>query len=171
MPTSPDPGQPAPGAPDLGPALRPFPTGRDGHGLRTYVPAADASPADVVRVHREVLRVLRPAVDAAHVDAYSGDVWPAEVLPAYERALSLAREGVRNGTRRRRADPGMGIDIDVRDDGQFAVLSALAPYTIHAEAWCGGRIVFSADDTGTGMWCALTPEQEADLAVVLSPPA
>jgi hypothetical protein len=116
-----------------------------------------------VLVHREALRVLRSGIDAAHLDAYSGDAWPPAVLYSYERALSLAREEVMGGTRSRRADPGMGIDIDVRDDGQFEVLSDLAPYTIHAEGWREGRQVFSASDSGTALWIAVTQEQEAQL--------
>ncbi|MEU6277032.1 hypothetical protein ABZ871_32205 [Streptomyces populi] len=121
------------------------------------------SPADVVLVHREALRVLRSSIDAAHLDAYSGDAWPSEVLHSYERALSLARQEVAGGTRSRRWDPGMGIDIDVRDDGQFEMLSDLAPYTIHAEGRRGDQEVFSASDTGTSLWMAVTHEQEAEL--------
>lgn len=135
----------------------------DGRQLRELVLGPGVDPADVVLVHREVLRVLRPFLDAAHFDAYSGDVWPPEVLASYERALLMAREEVAAGTRPRRADPGMGIDVDVRDDAEFEVLSALAPCTIHAEAWSEGGLVFSASDTGTSLWMALTPAQEAEL--------
>lgn len=103
------------------------------------------------------------AFDAAHIDAYSDDAWPPEVLDSYERALSLAREEVVSGTRSRRSDPGMGIDLDVRDDGHFKVLSDLAPYTIHAEGWLDGRLVFSANDSGTALWVEVTQEQEAAL--------
>lgn len=67
------------------------------------------------------------------------------------------------GSRSRRSDPGMGIDIDVRDEGQFEVLSDLVPYTIHAEGWRDGRQVFSASDSGTSLWIEVTQEQEAVL--------
>ncbi|KUH39021.1 hypothetical protein ATE80_09390 [Streptomyces kanasensis] len=107
--------------------------------------------------------MLRSSIDAAHIDAYSDDAWPPEVLDSYERALSLAREEVLSGTRSRRSDPGMGIDLDVRDDGHFKVLSDLAPYTIHAEGWLDGRPVFSASDSGTALWIKVTQEQEAAL--------
>ncbi|MBP0460630.1 hypothetical protein [Streptomyces montanisoli] len=130
---------------------------------RQFVLADGARPADVVRIHREALQVLRPGIDTAHIDAYSDDAWPPEVLYSYERALSLAREEVVRGTRSRRSDPGMGIDIDVRDDGQFAVLSDLAPYTIHAEGRRAGRRVFSANDSGTALWIEVTRKQEAAL--------
>ncbi|MEU6095065.1 hypothetical protein [Streptomyces sp. NPDC047079] len=114
-------------------------------------------------VHREALRVLRPVLEEAHLDAYSDGPWPPEVLPSYQRALSLAREAVADGTRARRSDPGMGIDIDVRDDEQFAVLSALLPYTIHAEGRRGSEQVFGAGDSGTSLWFVVTREQEAQL--------
>ncbi|MFY4722977.1 hypothetical protein [Streptomyces sp. LaBMicrA B280] len=107
--------------------------------------------------------MLRPVIDAAHIDAYSDDIWPPECLDSYERALALAREAVVSGTRSRRCDPGMGIDLDVRDDGHFTVLSDLAPYTIHAEGWTDGRLVFSASDSGTSLWIEVTQEQEAAL--------
>lgn len=140
---------------------------QDGGRVRELVLGEGARAADVVLAHREALRVLRPGIDAAHLDAYSGDHWPPAVLPSYERALALARQEVARGIRRRRADPGMGIDIDVRDDEQFEVLVDLAPYTIHAEAGRGGRRVFSASDTGTGLWMAVTPEQEGELVARL----
>ncbi|MEU1599505.1 hypothetical protein ABZ468_43560 [Streptomyces sp. NPDC005708] len=121
------------------------------------------SPSDVVLVHREALRVLRSGIDAAHVDAYSDNAWPPAALHSYERALSLAREATVDSTRSRRADPGMGIDIDVRDDAQFRILSDLAPDTINAEGWWRGRLVFSASDSGTSLWITVTREQEAEL--------
>lgn len=136
---------------------------QDGVWVRELVLTDGVRLADVVRVHREALQVLRWSIDAAHIDAYSGDAWPPEVLHSYELALSLAREEVVRGSRSRRSDPGMGIDIDVRDDGHFKVLTDLAPYTIHAEGSRDGRRVFSASDTGTALWIEATQEQEAAL--------
>ncbi|MGW7364361.1 hypothetical protein ACWGI8_13255 [Streptomyces sp. NPDC054841] len=136
---------------------------QDGGSTRELVLVDGLSPADVVLVHREVLRVLRSCIDTAHLDAYSDDAWPPAVMHSYERALSLAREAVADGTRSRRADPGMGIDIDVRDDAQFELLLDLAPHTISAEGWRGDRLVFSASDSGTSLWIAVTQEQEAEL--------
>ncbi|MEV8035333.1 hypothetical protein [Streptomyces sp. NPDC086182] len=136
---------------------------RDGTSGYEFVLANGMSPEDVVLVHREALRVLRSAIDTAHLDAYSDDVWSREVRHSYERVLSLAQEAVADGSRSRRGDPGMGIDIDVRDDAQFELLLDLAPYTIHAEAWRGDQQVYSASDTGTSLWISVTPEQRAEL--------
>ncbi|MFI9586275.1 hypothetical protein ACIHCQ_31545 [Streptomyces sp. NPDC052236] len=118
---------------------------------------------DVVRAHTAALRVLRSSIESAHVDAYSDVAWPQDVMPSYEQALCLARNAVVSGTRSARADPGMGIDIDIRDDAQFEVLLALAPYTIHAEGWLGNQSIFSMDDTGTALWVAVTAAEEVEL--------
>ncbi|MFD7703355.1 hypothetical protein [Streptomyces caelestis] len=136
---------------------------QDGRTGRERVLADGLSPADVVLVHREALRVLRSSIDTAHVDAHSDDAWPPEARNAYERALALARRETANGVRSRRADPGTGIEIDVRDDAQFELLLDLAPYTINAEGWQGERLVFSASDSGTALWIAVTDEQAAQL--------
>ncbi|WP_371661675.1 hypothetical protein [Streptomyces sp. NBC_00280] len=131
--------------------------------VRELVLLEGLNHADIAHVHREALRVLRSAVDTAHLDAYSDDAWPPETLPSYERLLSLGREASAEGRRSRRDDSGMAIDIDVSDDEQFGLLLTLAPHTINAEACQGGRPVFSANDSGTALWLAVTQEQEAEL--------
>lgn len=137
---------------------------QDGRGHeRALVLVEGLNHADSALVHREALRVLRPVIDTAYLDAYSDDAWPPEALPSYERLLALAREALVDGRRSRRDDPGMAIDIDVRDDEQFGVLLDLAPYTINAEARQGDRPVFSANDSGTSLWLAVTQGQEAEL--------
>ncbi|MEU9994210.1 hypothetical protein [Streptomyces sp. NPDC050848] len=130
---------------------------------RELVPAGDLNPTDAVLLHREALHVLRSGIDTAHLDAYSDDPWPPTVLRSYEHALSLAQKAAAAGTRPRRADPGMGIDIDVRDDAQFELLLDLAPHTIHTEGRRGNQLVFNASDSGTSLWMALTQEQETEL--------
>ncbi|MGW3498237.1 hypothetical protein [Streptomyces sp. NPDC001020] len=135
---------------------------QDDEPRRELVLVDGLSPANIVLVHREALRVLRSSIDAAHLDAYSDEAWPAAVLHSYEGALSLARDAA-DDTCLRRSDPGMAVDIDVRDDAQFEVLSDLAPYTIHAEGWRGDQEVFSTSDTGTSLWVAVTQAQEAEL--------
>lgn len=128
----------------------------------------DLCPADIALVHREALRVLRPGIDTATLDAYSDEAWPPEVLPSYELLLALAREAVANGSRSRKGDLGMAMDIDVRDDDQFELLLDLAPYAIGAEGRRGDCVVFGASDTGTALVLVVTREQEAELLDRLS---
>ncbi|RST17671.1 hypothetical protein [Streptomyces sp. WAC05374] len=56
----------------------------------------------------------------------------------------------------------MGIDIDVRNDAQFALLLDLAPHTINAEGWREDQLVFSASDSGTSLWMVVTRGQEGE---------
>lgn len=128
----------------------------------------DLEEADVVRAHREALRVLRDSIETAHFDAYSDEPWPQDVVAAYEYALSMAERDVAGGARRPKGDFRMGIDVDVRDDTQFEVLLALAPFTIHAEGRRGSEEIFSASDTGTALWIAVSAEQEALLMSLLA---
>ncbi|MEU0680157.1 MULTISPECIES: hypothetical protein [Streptomyces] len=130
---------------------------------RALVLGDSLEPAELARAHHEVLLVLRSSIETAHIDAYSDAAWPQEVVSFYERARTMGRDAVVRGARSVKDDPGMGIDVDVRDDAQFEVLSALAPYTIHAEGWREGRLVFSASDTGTALWVAVTQQQEVEL--------
>ncbi|MCX5387500.1 hypothetical protein [Streptomyces sp. NBC_00083] len=123
----------------------------------------DLEAVDVVSAHREALRVLRDSIETAHVDAYSDVPWPRDVVDAYEHALSMAKSQSAEGVRSAKDDPGMGIDVAVRDDAEFDVLLALAPFTIHAEAWRQGQEIFSASDTGTALWIAVTSQQEVQL--------
>ncbi|MCH0539306.1 hypothetical protein I3F58_06975 [Streptomyces sp. MUM 203J] len=135
----------------------------DGGPRRERVLVDGLGPGEAVVVHREALHVLRPDIESAHLDVYTDTGWPPAVLHSFERALALARAEVADGSRSRRADPGMGIGIDVRDDTQFGVLVDLVPHTINAEGWRGDRMVFSAADSGTGLWMAVTENQEAAL--------
>ncbi|GAA2222110.1 hypothetical protein GCM10010232_03080 [Streptomyces amakusaensis] len=125
--------------------------------LRPGLPSPAAAHA-----HRAALLVLRDSLRTAHLDAYSDEPWPADVLPSYEHALSLAETAAPPGPRpAKRRDLGMGIDLDPRDDAHFTVLLDLAPHTISAEAHGDEGPLFSASDTGTALWIAVTPAQEA----------
>ncbi|THA78681.1 hypothetical protein [Streptomyces sp. A0592] len=135
---------------------------RDDGPRRALLLGDSLEPAELARAHRQALLVLRSSIETAHIDAYSDAAWPQEVVSSYERALSMGRDEAARGARSAKDDP-MGIDVDVRDDAQFEVLLDLAPYTIHAEGWRGGRQIFSASDTGTALWVAVTQQQEVEL--------
>lgn len=135
---------------------------------RELVLSDGLSHADVVQAHRQALSVLRSDIETAHLDALSDEPWPTEALSAHARLLSLAQEEVTRGARSAKDDGAVAVDIDPGDDGQFETLRTLAPYTINAEGWRNGRLVFSAGDTGTALWIAVTEQQESDLRSRLS---
>jgi hypothetical protein len=84
---------------------------------------------------------------------------PGSLLPTAldHSAVALAQRQYASGDRRR-----------CRDDTQFDLLLALAPCTVHAEAWRQGRRIFSAKDTGTALWIAVTPQEEVQLMARLA---
>ncbi|OEJ93292.1 hypothetical protein J116_001170 [Streptomyces thermolilacinus SPC6] len=135
--------------------------------LREFVIADGTRPEDAAQVCREALWVLRPALHTVYLDAYSDEPWPPEVAGAYDLAVALGEATAPDGFR---GDHRMGIQIDVRDDIQFGVLLELAPHTIGAEGYRGDRQVFSAADTGTSLWFALTEEQHGRLLARLDEP-
>lgn len=62
----------------------------------------------------------------------------------------------------------MGIDIDPADDEQFDIVRVLTPFTIHAEfSGTSGEQLYSASDTGTGLWMALTADEHQQLVARL----
>ncbi|MEU3451045.1 hypothetical protein AB0H29_28045 [Streptomyces thermolilacinus] len=132
--------------------------------LREFVIAEGTRPEDAAQVCQEALWVLRPALHTVYLDAYSDWPWPPEVAGAHDLAVALGEANAPDGFN---GDPRMGIGIDVRDDIQFGVLLELAPHTIGAEGYRGDRLVFSAADSGTSLWFALTEEQHGLLSARL----
>ncbi|MFI6155032.1 hypothetical protein ACIBCA_20325 [Kitasatospora sp. NPDC051170] len=118
--------------------------------------------ANISRAHRAALEVLRYNLDTVRLDALSDRPWPDTVVPAHRRALALGRAQAGEAGRHR-GDPASGISIDTRDDAQFALLLALAPHTIGAEGWRAERLIFSACDSGTSLWLAVTAHQHERL--------
>jgi hypothetical protein len=109
----------------------------------------------VVRAHHILLRAVRPALDLIYIDMISDLPWPTDV----SRELNALRT---LGTEQRetdRDDPQVGIRLDPRSDEQFSIALALAPYSISVEGYSLGRQIFSASDTGTGLWADLSSDQ------------
>ncbi|MFF7674814.1 hypothetical protein [Actinacidiphila glaucinigra] len=52
---------------------------KDAGPRRAFVPARARSTSDLALLHREALRVPRPGLDSACLDAYTDGVWPREV--------------------------------------------------------------------------------------------
>ncbi|MGZ4780580.1 MAG: hypothetical protein ACXVYL_01685, partial [Oryzihumus sp.] len=59
----------------------------------------------------------------------------------------------------------ISVDLDPRDDEDFALAVAVAPYTICGTGIDGrDRVDYDANDTGTSAWFALTGEELAAAA-------
>jgi hypothetical protein len=99
---------------------------------------------------------LRPLLTAASVDLYSDRPWPPEVVPVLDRAYECSRrQGAVKSSRRR--DLGMDVDLDPKDDAEFAMLLALAHLSIHAQGNIGDRLAVVAHDCGVSVWGDLQP--------------
>jgi hypothetical protein len=120
-------------------------------------------PRDVVTaVIEAVLTVLRPSVTSAWVDAFADGGWRDEQQLDVAALLAVEQRLLSQG--KRRTATGMGIDLDVRSDDEHGLLTRLAAYSIHAEAWVQDEQVFAASDTGDHAWFALTPTETASAA-------
>jgi hypothetical protein len=116
----------------------------------------DGLPDEAVgRAHRILLCAVRPALDEVYVDAISDLPWPADVSGELNALRALGIEQREAG----RGDPQMGICLDPRSDEQFSIALALARYSIGVDGYSLGRLIFSAHDTGTGLWADLSPDQ------------
>ncbi|MBE1604777.1 hypothetical protein [Actinopolymorpha pittospori] len=133
-------------------------------GRQAFVLDDTADRPTVIAAHREALHVLRSTLRRAWVDAISDDPWPEDTQKPVQRLIDLAR--VRDSCQ---DDPSqsvgyVGIEVDVSDDDQFELLVALSPFTINAEGYTeADELVYSASDTGTGLWMLLTPAQYEEL--------
>jgi hypothetical protein len=122
----------------------------------TDIFSRDGLPDEAVgRAHRILLRAVRPALDLIYIDAISDLPWPADVSGELNalRALGMAQRETD------RDDPRMRIRLDPRSDEQFGLALALARYSIGVEGYSLDRQIFSANDTGTGLWADLSPDQ------------
>lgn len=118
--------------------------------------------ADVVFA---ALEVLRPVITQAWIDAHTAGEWSKAQVEDVGQLLAIERHQL--DSRRRRKQSGMGIELDLANDEELALMARLAPFTIHAEAWAGLQEVFSASDVGSGAWFALTASEASDVAARL----
>jgi hypothetical protein len=131
----------------------------------TELVSRDGLSDDAVgRAHRILLRAVRPALDELYVDAISDLPWPAEVSGELNALRALGIEQRETD----REDPQMGIRLDPRSDEQFGIALALARYSIGVEGYSLGKQIFSAHDTGTGLWADLSPDQYRALEGLLA---
>ena len=122
----------------------------------TAIISRDGLPDEAVgRAHRILLCAVRPALDLIYMDALSDLPWPADVSGELNalRALSIEQRQTD------RDDSQVRIRLDPRSDEQFSIALALARYSIGVEGYSLGRQIFSENDTGTGLWADLSPDQ------------
>ncbi|WP_458534269.1 hypothetical protein [Oryzihumus sp.] len=106
--------------------------------------------------HRGALTALRGRIRALCVDVICDGTWPDEVRWAVDR-LEARRPARWSRWRRRWLEPSISVDLDPRDDEDFALAVAVAPYTICGTGIDGrDRVDYDANDTGTSAWFALT---------------
>ncbi|GAA2758434.1 hypothetical protein [Actinopolymorpha rutila] len=121
---------------------------------RPFVLDDGADEVAVIAAHEEGLRVLRGVLRRVWVDVISDLPWPVQVQGAV-RALGQLAE--------RRHCGQIDIEVDVDDDEQFELVVAVSPFTIALEGWSeADEEIYSASDTGCGLWLALTPAEEAE---------
>jgi hypothetical protein len=130
----------------VGHQTRPEPT-------RPHYVSADLDNAAFSALARRTLTVLKPVITQAWVDAFSDRPWPSEVEPALELVIKLSE------TQGKSARTHLGIDLDLTRPEHFEALIALAPYTIHAEAWAGDEWVWSVNDCGDNLAAALSESE------------
>ncbi|SDR70356.1 hypothetical protein SAMN04489717_0159 [Actinopolymorpha singaporensis] len=124
-------------------------------GRSAFALADDADEATAIAAHQEGLRVVRGALRRVWIDAISDSPWPEQAQVALRALLDLAELHHTSDT---------GIELDVSDDDQFDLVVALSPFTISAEGWAeSDEQIYSASDTGTGLWMALTPREHSEV--------
>jgi len=127
----------------------------------TYTLTARADGSTRVAAIRAALITLRPQLARLDIDVISDDPWPGAV----EWAVDAARQRI--GRRRLRSRDT--FRPDPRDDDDFAIAVALAPYTIGGTGLTArGRIVWSADDTGTSAAFVLSDVSAAAVRTAIS---
>ncbi|GAA2760039.1 hypothetical protein GCM10009872_54000 [Actinopolymorpha rutila] len=124
-------------------------------GRSAFVLDDDADEATVIAAHQEGLRVVRGVLRRVWIDAISDRPWPQQAQDPLRALLDLAALRHTGDT---------GIEVDVGDDDQFDLVVALSPFTISAEGWAeSDEQIYSASDTGTSLWMALTPREHSEL--------
>lgn len=119
--------------------------------------------SEVERVCQVVLGVVLSRVETAFIDAYSDVV----ELPDAARAAQAALFGM--GRARDEGDPGMAIDLDVRNAEHVRLLHAFVAWSIGAELYDGEmRWVAYISDTADSISFNVTDEEIARIRAALS---
>lgn len=126
----------------------------------TYVVEKEITARDeAAKACAAVLEVLGPTLRCAAVDAYSdyNDQMPPDVAEA-------GRWLQQRGLDRHAGDPGMGVEVQVSDDG-WEVACRYAPWSIHVELFGDGPSpIGTLHDCGFTITADLSPAEAAALA-------
>ena len=118
------------------------------------------APADAVAAaYRGALTAMRSRLADFCLDLISDQSWPADVQWAVE-ALTPRRPPRTSILPWVKYEPSITIDLDLRNDEDFQLAVALAPYTIDGTGIADdNRIIYSGNDTGTSAYFELTEEE------------
>jgi hypothetical protein len=114
---------------------------------------------------RAGLRVLRPSLRSVVIAPVSDDPWPEHLRGPVAQLVEMATRQQPVGI----VDlVGGGVTIDVRDDGQFALLMVACCYSTGLRGYTDFRVcVVDGGDTGTSLWLALTSDEHSSLQASL----
>jgi hypothetical protein len=118
------------------------------------------APADAVAAgYRGALTSMRSRLADFCLDLISDRTWPPDVQWAVE-ALTPRRPPRTSILPWVKREPSITIDLDLREDEDFQLAVALAPYTINGEGIAhDNRIIYSGNDTGTSSYFELTENE------------
>ncbi|WP_157181042.1 hypothetical protein [Actinopolymorpha alba] len=98
------------------------------------------------------------------MDGVSDRPWPAQATGPLQALIRLAN--LEKAGRHEAADSVlyMDVEVDPRNGEQFELVVALSPFTTGAEGLDNSeKLIYSASDTGSGLWMALTPSEHSEL--------
>jgi hypothetical protein len=124
-----------------------------------YSVAGEAPPEAVAAAYRGALSSLRSKLTSFRLDLVSYEAWPADVQWAVE-ALSPRRPSRSSILPWAKYQRSVTIDLDLREDGDFQLAVALAPYTTHCQGLAeDNRIIYSGNDIDMSAYFELTEDE------------
>lgn len=127
-----------------------------------FAPHAPLSRAQSDHVCQAALDVLRSALGFVVVDAFTD--YEEEITKDVRAAQTGLRELAAEQHPRRR-QPGMGIEVDPRDDEQWALLRTYAAWSINVDLWASKyeEDLGTLHDCAHGIGVTLGPDELATL--------
>lgn len=118
-----------------------------------------------------LLEAFGDAVCRGTIDAYPCSVAPWEqrwaMLPPDVQSAQRALE--QRGRQQASRDPRMGVELDLTDAGDLALLSVFGPWTIYSEADDGHGLTLTTSDEGLECNATVSPGEAVILHAHLEP--